>query len=270
MTSLSEKIKETAAFLKEKGMTEPEFGLILGSGLGELASEIENAVSLDYADIPNWGRSTVVGHAGKLVYGDLAGRKVLALQGRFHFYEGNPLDIVTFPVRVMKALGATGVIVTNAAGGIGYGPGTLMAITDHINMTGQNPLIGENLDEFGPRFPDMSKAYTPAYLEIAHKVADKLGIKLEEGVYLGVTGPTYETPAEIRAFKSLGADAVGMSTVPEVIVAAHSDLKVLGISCISNFAAGLQEELNHEEVVEVTERIKGDFKGLLKAILSKL
>ena len=270
MTSLSEKIKATAAFLKEKGMTEPEFGLILGSGLGELASEIENAVSLDYADIPNWGRSTVVGHAGKLVYGDLAGRKVLALQGRFHFYEGNPLDIVTFPVRVMKALGATGVIVTNAAGGIVYGPGTLMAITDHINMTGQNPLIGENLDEFGPRFPDMSKSYTPEYRAVAHKVADKLGIKLDEGVYIGVTGPTYETPAEIRAYKTLGADAVGMSTVPEVIVAAHSGLKVLGISCITNFAAGFQEELNHEEVVEVTERVKGDFKRLLKETLAEL
>ena len=253
MTSLSEKIKETAAFLKEKGMTEPEFGLILGSGLGELASEIENAVSLDYADIPNWGRSTVVGHAGKLVYGDLAGRKVLALQGRFHFYEGNPLEIVTFPVRV-----------------IGYGPGTLMAITDHINMTGQNPLIGENLDEFGPRFPDMSKSYTPEYRAVAHKVADKLDIKLDEGVYIGVTGPTYETPAEIRAYKSLGADAVGMSTVPEVIVAAHSGLKVLGISCITNFAAGFQEELNHEEVVEVTERVKGDFKRLLKETLAEL
>ena len=243
--SLLEKIRVTQTFLESKGIEKPEFGLILGSGLGELADEIQDAIVIDYADIPNWGQSTVVGHAGKLVYGTLSGRKVLALQGRFHFYEGNPLEVVTFPVRIMKALGCEGVI-------------------------GQNPLIGKNLDDFGPRFPDMSKAYTPSYREIAHKVADKLGIKLEEGVYLGVTGPTYETPAEIRAFKSLGADAVGMSTVPEVIVAAHSDLKVLGISCISNFAAGLQEELNHEEVVEVTERIKGDFKGLLKAILSKL
>lgn len=269
MTLLA-KINETAAFLKGKGIKAPEFGLILGSGLGELAEEIENAVVVDYSDIPNWGQSTVVGHAGKLVYGDLAGRKVLALQGRFHFYEGNPLEVVTFPVRVMKVLGCEGVLVTNAAGGIGFGPGTLMAITDHINMTGQNPLIGENLDDFGPRFPDMSKAYTPAYREIAHKVADKLGIKLDDGVYIGVTGPTYETPAEIRAYKTLGADAVGMSTVPEVIIAAHSGLKVLGISCITNFAAGFQEELNHEEVVEVTERVKGDFKGLLKAILAEL
>ena len=211
MTFLN-KINETAAFLKGKGIEAPEFGLILGSGLGELAEEIENAVVVDYSDIPNWGQSTVVGHAGKLVYGDLAGRKVLALQGRFHFYEGNPLEVVTFPVRVMKVLGCEGVLVTNAAGGIGFGPGTLMA----------------------------------------------------------VTGPTYETPAEIRAYKTLGADAVGMSTVPEVIVAAHSGLKVLGISCITNHAAGFQEELNHEEVVEVTERVKGDFKGLLKAILAEL
>ena len=268
--SLLEKIRVTQAFLESKGIEKPEFGLILGSGLGELAEEVEDAVVIDYADIPNWGQSTVVGHAGKLVYGTLSGRKVLALQGRFHFYERNPLEVVTFPVRVMKALGCEGVVVTNAAGGIGFGPGTLMAITDHINMTGQNPLIGENLDDFGPRFPDMSKAYTPEYRETAHQVADKLGIKLDDGVYIGVTGPTYETPAEIRAYKTLGADAVGMSTVPEVIIAAHSGLKVLGISCITNHAAGFQEELNHEEVVEVTERVKGDFKGLLKAILAEL
>ncbi|MGT2925935.1 purine-nucleoside phosphorylase [Streptococcus cuniculipharyngis] len=268
--SLLRKIKETADFLKAKGMDAPEFGLILGSGLGELADEVENAIVMDYADIPNWGQSTVVGHAGKLVYGDLAGRKVLALQGRFHFYEGNPMEVVTFPVRVMKALGCTGVLVTNAAGGIGYGPGTLMAISDHINMTGQNPLIGENLDEFGPRFPDMSDAYTAQYRQVAHRVAEDLGIKLDTGVYLGVTGPCYETPAEILAYKGMGAHAVGMSTVPEVIVAAHSGLKVLGISAITNFAAGFQSELNHEEVVEVTQQIKGDFKRLLKAILAEL
>ena len=268
--SLVEKIYETASFLQEKGMKEPEFGLILGSGLGELAEEIENAIVMDYADIPNWGQSTVVGHAGKLIYGDLSGRKVLALQGRFHFYEGNPMEVVTFPVRVMKALGCQGLLVTNAAGGIGYGPGTLMVLSDHINMTGQNPLIGENLDSFGPRFPDMSNAYTKVYRETAHKVAAQMGIQLDEGVYLGVTGPTYETPAEILAFKTLGAQAVGMSTVPEVIVAAHSGLKVLGISAITNFAAGFQSELNHEEVVEVTQQIKGNFKALIKAILKEL
>ena len=267
---LIDKIKQTRDFLQGKGMVAPEFGLILGSGLGELAQEVENAIVLDYAEIPNWGRSTVVGHAGKLVYGDLAGRKVLALQGRFHFYEGNPLEVVTFPVRVMKALGCQGVLVTNAAGGIGFGPGTLMAISDHINLTGQNPLIGANLDDFGPRFPDMSNAYSKDYRQTAHRVAEKLGIKLDEGVYIGVTGPPYETPAEIRAFKTMGADAVGMSTVPEVIVAAHSGLKVLGISAITNHAAGFQDELNHEEVVAVTQRIKADFKGLVKAVLAEL
>lgn len=268
--TLLEKIRETQAFLESKGIDKPEFGLILGSGLGELANEVEQAIVIDYADIPNWGKSTVVGHAGKLVYGKLAGRKVLALQGRFHFYEGNPMEVVTFPVRVMKALGCHSLLVTNAAGGIGYGPGTLMLINDHINMTGTNPLIGENLDEFGPRFPDMSDAYTAAYRDTARWVAEKLGLDLQEGVYLGCSGPTYETPAEIRAFKVMGADAVGMSTVPEVIIAAHSGLKVLGISAITNFAAGFQSELNHEEVVEVTERIKENFKGLVKAILAEL
>lgn len=268
--SLMTKINETKAYLQTKGVELPEFGLILGSGLGELAEEIENAIVIDYADIPNWGQSTVVGHAGKLVYGDLSGRKVLALQGRFHFYEGNPLEVVTFPVRVMKALGCQGIIVTNVMGGITYGPGTLMAITDHINMTGNNPLMGENLDEFGLRFPDMSDAYTASYRQIANQVANQMGIKLEGGVYIGVTGPTYETPAEIRAFKTMGADAVGMSTVPEVIVVAHSGMKVLGISAITNFAAGFQSELNHEEVVEVTEQIKENFKGLIKAILVEL
>ncbi|MCS4487728.1 purine-nucleoside phosphorylase [Streptococcus sciuri] len=268
--TLLEKINETCAFLAQKGIKNPEFGLILGSGLGELAKEVENSIVLDYADIPNWGRSTVIGHAGKLVYGELSGRKVLALQGRFHFYEGNPLEVVTFPVRIMKSLGCEGIVVTNAAGGIGYGPGTLMVISDHINMTGQNPLIGENVDDFGPRFPDMSNAYTADYRETALTVAEKIGITLDEGVYLGVTGPCYETPAEIRAFQTLGADAVGMSTVPEVIVAAHSGLKVLGISAITNHAAGFQSELNHNEVVATTERIKENFKMLIKAILSEL
>lgn len=268
--TLLEKINQTRDFLTAQGVQEPEFGLILGSGLGELAEEIENAVLLDYADIPNWGRSTVTGHAGKLVYGDLAGRKVLALQGRFHFYEGNSLDLVTFPVRIMKALGCQGVLVTNAAGGIGFGPGTLMAISDHINFTGRNPLIGENLETFGPRFPDMSNAYSKDYRKTAHQAADKLGIKLDEGVYIGVSGPSYETPAEIRAFKMMGADAVGMSTVSEVIVAAHSGLNVLGISAITNHAAGFQDELNHDEVVAVTERIKEDFKSLVKAVLAEL
>lgn len=268
--TMMDKIKETVVFLQEQGVKEVDFGLILGSGLGELADEILNPVVIDYADIPNWGKSTVAGHAGKLVYGTLSGKKVLALQGRFHFYEGNPLDVVTFPVRVMAELDATGIVVTNAAGGVTHGPGTLMLINDHINFTGQNPLIGENLDAYGPRFPDMSSAYDKAYQATAKVVADRVGIDLQEGVYMGFTGPTYETPAEIRFAETIGADAVGMSTVPEVIIAVHSGLRVLGISAITNHAAGKQAELNHEEVVEVTTRIKETFKTLIKEILEEL
>ncbi|MBP6301638.1 MAG: purine-nucleoside phosphorylase [Lactococcus raffinolactis] len=270
MMTMMDKIKETVVFLQEQGVKEVDFGLILGSGLGELADEISNPVVIDYADIPNWGKSTVAGHAGKLVYGTLSGKKVLALQGRFHFYEGNPLDVVTFPVRVMAELDATGIVVTNAAGGVTHGPGTLMLINDHINFTGQNPLIGENLDAYGPRFPDMSSAYDKAYQATAKVVADRVGIDLQEGVYMGFTGPTYETPAEIRFAETIGADAVGMSTVPEVIIAVHSGLRVLGISAITNHAAGKQAELNHEEVVEVTTRIKETFKTLIKEILEEL
>ena len=268
--TMMDKIKETVVFLQEQGVKEVDFGLILGSGLGELADEISNPVVIDYADIPNWGKSTVAGHAGKLVYGTLSGKKVLALQGRFHFYEGSPLDVVTFPVRVMAELDATGIVVTNAAGGVTHGPGTLMLINDHINFTGQNPLIGENLDAYGPRFPDMSSAYDKASLATAKVVADRVGIDLQEGVYMGFTGPTYETPAEIRFAETIGADAVGMSTVPEVIIAVHSGLRVLGISAITNHAAGKQAELNHEEVVEVTTRIKETFKTLIKEILEEL
>ena len=268
--TMMDKIKETVVFLQEQGVKEVDFGLILGSGLGELADEISNPVVIDYADISNWGKSTVAGHAGKLVYGTLSGKKVLALQGRFHFYEGNPLDVVTFPVRVMAELDATGIVVTNAAGGVTHGPGTLMLINDHINFTGQNPLIGENLDAYGPRFPDMSSAYDKAYQATAKVVADRVGIDLQEGVYMGFTGPTYETPAEIRFAETIGADAVGMSTVPEVIIAVHSGLRVLGISAITNHAAGKQAELNHEEVVEVTTRIKETFKTLIKEILEEL
>lgn len=268
--TIMEKIQETAAFLRNQGIKEVDFGLILGSGLGELADEIQDAISIDYSDIPNWGQSTVVGHAGKLVYGTLSDKKVLALQGRFHFYEGNPLEVVTFPVRVLAELKATGIVVTNAAGGVTHGPGTLMLINDHINFTGQNPLIGENLDAFGPRFPDMTHAYDVAYQKTAHEVAEKAGITLADGVYMGYTGPTYETPAEIRFAETVGADAVGMSTVPEVIVAVHSGLRVLGISAITNHAAGKQAELNHAEVVEVTTRIKETFKTLVKSVLAEL
>ena len=265
-------LEQTKRFLQNSGVQNIDFGLILGSGLGELATEVENPIIFNYKDIPNFPVSTVVGHAGRLVYGELCGKKVLIMDGRFHFYEGYPMETVTFPIRLMKLLEVETMIVTNSAGGSNpnFKPGDLMLITDHINITGTNPLIGPNADSFGPRFPDMSHAYHVYGQEVVRKAAKEVGVQLQEGVYTGLSGPTYETPAEIRAYKSLGADAVGMSTVPEVIVAAHSGLNVLGISCITNFAAGFQEELNHEEVVEVTERVKGDFKRLLKAILAEL
>lgn len=269
MTQLSEMLQETTQFILEKGVKEIDFGLILGSGLGELAEEIEEAIVIPYDQIPFFPTSTVVGHAGQLVYGTLSGKKVLAMQGRFHFYEGHSMQTVTYPVRVMAALTAHSVIVTNASGGVNesFVPGDLMLITDHINFTGQNPLIGPNEDEIGPRFPDMSEAYTLTYREVAKEAASQLDLTLKEGVYMGYSGPTYETPAEIRMSRTMGADAVGMSTVPEVIVAAHSGLKVLGISCITNLAAGMQANLNHEEVVETTQRVKQSFKALIKEVL---
>ncbi|KAF1298422.1 purine-nucleoside phosphorylase [Enterococcus sp. JM4C] len=272
MKTLSEKLQETTSFLKDKGIGEVEFGLILGSGLGELADEIEDAIAIAYEEIPNFPVSTVAGHAGKLVYGTLSGKKVLALQGRFHYYEGYSMATVTYPVRVMAALKAHSVVVTNACGGVNktFAPGDLMLITDHLNFMGTNPLIGANEENLGPRFPDMSQAYTLDYREKARAVAQAKGIHMKEGVYMGFTGPTYETPAEIHMARTLGADVVGMSTVPEVIVAVHNGLKVLGISCITNLAAGMQANLNHAEVVETTERVKAEFKALIKETLAVL
>lgn len=272
MTNLQEHLQKTTRFISDQGVGAVDFGLILGSGLGELAEEIENPIVISYEEIPHFPVSTVVGHAGRLVYGTLSGKKVLALQGRFHYYEGHSMQTVTYPVRVMAALGAHSVIVTNACGGVNesFAPGDLMIINDQINFMGANPLIGKNEDEIGPRFPDMSQAYTPVYREIAHQIGEKRGLHLKEGVYMGFSGPTYETPAEIRFARTIGADAVGMSTVPEVIVAAHSGLKVLGVSCITNLAAGMQANLNHAEVVETTERVKAEFKALIKDTLAAL
>lgn len=272
MEKLQEKIKQAASFIREKGVGEIEIGLILGSGLGELGDEVENAIQIPYETIPNFPTSTVEGHAGQLVYGTLGGKKVLAMQGRFHYYEGYSLEMVTFPVRVMKALGIHSVIVTNAAGGLNldFTPGELMLITDQINFTGVNPLIGPNDNEMGVRFTDMSQAYDKEYQEIVRNVAKEMDLDLKEGVYMGFTGPTYETPAEIKMARVIGADAVGMSTVPEVIVARHSGLRVIGVSCITNLAAGMQASLNHAEVVETTERVKESFKTLVKNILASI
>ncbi|WP_373279157.1 purine-nucleoside phosphorylase [Halalkalibacter okhensis] len=266
-------ITETASYLQEKMGENPTIGLILGSGLGVLADEIQNPVKVPYSEIPNFPVSTVAGHAGQLVFGMLEGKQVVAMQGRFHFYEGYSMDVVTFPVRVMKALGVEQIIVTNAAGGVNesYEPGNLMIIKDQINNMGQNPLIGPNDEAFGVRFPDMSSAYSERLRALARTQAEKINISVQEGVYVGNTGPSYETPAEIRMLRTLGADAVGMSTVPEVIVARHAGLEVLGISCISNMAAGiLPQPLTHDEVIETTEMVKSNFLSLVKAIVKEM
>lgn len=262
-------LEQTKRFLQNNGVKNIDFGLILGSGLGELATEVENPIIFNYKDIPHFPVSTVVGHAGRLVYGELCGKKVLIMDGRFHFYEGYPMETVTFPIRLMKLLEVETMIVTNSAGGSNpnFKPGDLMLITDHINITGTNPLIGPNADSFGPRFPDMSHAYHVYGQEVVRKAAKEVGVQLQEGVYTGLSGPTYETPAEVRMVQVLGGDAVGMSTVPEVIIANHSGIKVIGISCITNLAAGLQANLNHEEVVETTQRVKESFKGLVRKVI---
>lgn len=266
-------IQHAKEYIEKKLSSKPSVGLILGSGLGVLAEEINNPVSIPYQEIPGFPTSTVAGHKGHLVIGELQGKTVVAMQGRFHYYEGYSMDLVTLPVRVMKAIGVEQVIVTNAAGGINesFKPGNLMIIKDHINMFGDNPLIGPNDDEHGVRFPDMSKAYTEELGQLAKDVANELDMKIQEGVYVGNTGPTYETPAEIRMLRALGGDAVGMSTVPEVIVARHSGMGVLGISCISNMAAGiLDQPLTHDEVIETTEQVKVDFLSFVKQIVAKM
>ncbi|NIK67640.1 MULTISPECIES: purine-nucleoside phosphorylase [unclassified Paenibacillus] len=269
-TMTAAQIKEAASYIAGKVQVQPEIGLIMGSGLGVLGDHIENPVTIDYSDIPHFPVSTVEGHAGELVVGTLSGRAVVLMRGRFHMYEGYGPELTAFPVRVMKALGVTALLVTNAAGGVNldYEAGNLMLISDHLNMTGKNPLIGPNDNELGVRFPDMSEAYSKRLRAIARETAAKQGLKLQEGVYAGLLGPTYETPAEIRMLRVLGADAVGMSTVAEVIAARHSGIEVLGISCISNMAAGvLDQPLSHDEVMETTERVKAEFLALVKEVI---
>lgn len=250
-----------------------DIGVILGSGLGDYAEALEDAVKLPYSEIPGFPRSTVAGHAGMWCCGTLYGKRVVMMQGRFHYYEGYSMKDVTLPVRVMQKIGVKTLVVTNAAGGVnlGYHPGELMVIGDMFSMTAQNPLIGPNLDAFGPRFPDMSCAFDKELRALAHECANEQGFALREGVYAQMTGPTYETPAEIRMLRTLGADAVGMSTVPEVIVALHGGMRVLGISCITNMAAGiLDQPLNHAEVTETANRVKGQFRNLLDRIIEKM
>jgi purine-nucleoside phosphorylase len=245
-------IDEAAAFIRTTTDIRPEIGLILGSGLGVLGDELEDAVTIPYEDIPHFPVSTVEGHAGELLIGKLQGRSVVLMRGRFHMYEGYEPERTALPVRVMKELGVTTLLVTNAAGGVNleYKPGNLMLISDHINLTGRNPLVGPNDNALGLRFPDMSDAYSRRLRTIAKDTAAELGVPVQEGVYVGLLGPNYETPAEIRMLRTLGVDAVGMSTVSEVIVARHSGIEVLGISCISNMASGiLDQPLSHVEVM---------------------
>jgi purine-nucleoside phosphorylase len=255
----------------------PQIALVLGSGLGGFADSLSDAVRIPYADIPAFPRSTAIGHAGQLVIGQVTGKAgsvpVAAMQGRVHLYEGYSPQEVTFPIRVFGRMGIRAVILTNAAGGInlGYSQGALVLIRDHINLQGVNPLVGSNDDRFGLRFPDMTHAYAREYREIARKEANQLNIILEEGIYAGLLGPSYETPAEIAYLRKIGADLVGMSTVAEVIAARHMGIKVLAISCVTNMAAGiLDQPLSHIEVMETGERVKTTFESLLRAVLPRM
>ena len=259
-----------AKFIHRKTKLRPNIALVLGSGLGAFADELSNAVRIPYTKIPHFPRSTAIGHAGQLVLGSVEGIDVVAMQGRVHFYEGYSIKDVAFPIRVLVRMGVKAVILTNAAGGIkkDFTQGRLVVISDHINLQGANPLIGPNDEHFGPRFPDMSAGYDKKFRELALAEGRRLGINLGEGVYAALAGPNYETPAEIRYLRSIGADLVGMSTVPEVVAARHSGMRVLGISCVTNAAAGiLDQPLDHREVLETAERIKGQFIGLLRAVI---
>ena len=251
----------------------PESGLILGSGIGFLAEQVQNPTYIPYSEIPEFPKSTVQGHAGKLVFGELEGKNVVMMQGRFHFYEGHTMQTLAIPIRILKGLGVKSLIITNASGGVnpGFKPGDVMLINDHINFSFGNPLIGTNNNELGPRFPDTQFTYTPKLQELVKIVAKANTVDLKEGVYLFNTGPCYETPAEVKMARTLGADAVGMSTVPEAIVAAHCGLPVLGLSYISNMAAGMTgQPLTHDEVMEGSELVKDKLVSLIKGVLKEL
>jgi purine-nucleoside phosphorylase len=270
---LFQQADEAANFIASKADLRPAIAIVLGSGLGDFADEAADAVRISFADIPHFSRSTAVGHAGQLILGKIAGSPVVIMQGRVHLYEGYPAWKVAFPVRVFSRLGARAAILTNAAGGINldYGQGNLVVIKDHINLQGQNPLVGLEDLRFGPRFIDMTDAYSRTYRRIAQEAAKVLGIKVPEGIYAGLLGPSYETPAEIRYLRAIGADLVGMSTVPEVIVARQMGVKVLAISCVTNMAAGvLDQPLNHEEVLETGRRVAGQFKALLREVIPEI
>lgn len=268
-----DRVEAAAEAVRARCGARPQTAIVLGSGLGDFADTLLDAIATPYGELPHWPASKVVGHIGRLVVGNVAGKRVAALAGRAHFYEGHDLATVVFGMRVMGRLGVRHLILTNAAGGIntGFAQGALMIIDDHINLLGTNPLVGENDDRFGPRFPDMSEVYSARLRRLAHAAAKDRGVPVSHGVYVALHGPSYETPAEIRFLRTIGADAVGMSTVPEAIAARHMGLEVLGISCITNMAAGvLPQPLNHDEVVETARRVRGSFIALLEGIIERL
>jgi len=270
---LQQQIRAAAEYILARTAYRPTIGMVLGSGLGDFADTLEDAVRIPYAEIPNFPVPTAPGHVGALVFGRKQGKEVVVLQGRIHFYEGLSQQKITLPVRVLAALGIKQIVLTNAAGGVNtaFDPGTLMLISDHINYSGANPLIGPNPDDFGPRFPDVTDLYTAELRGRIKEAAANADIKLQEGVYMMFSGPSYETPAEVRMAKIVGADAVGMSTVPEALVAGHCGMEVIGISCITNIAAGLGEgKLDHSEVLEIAARVHDTFQDLLDVILTVL
>jgi purine-nucleoside phosphorylase len=272
-TSLYERAEHAARTIRARLTAEPRIAIVLGSGLGGFADDFEDSVRIPYNEIPGFPRSTVEGHSGRLVSGKVDSVPVLAMQGRVHYYEGYSLEEVTFPVRTFKLLGIKTLVLTNAAGGINVQltQGALMVLSDHVNLMGDNPLRGPNDERFGPRFPDMSGVYSPALQELVVEEAKAIGTEVRRGIYGGLSGPSYETPAEIHLLRNLGADAVGMSTVPEAIVARHMDMEVLGISCITNMAAGISDQpIDHAEVMAIGDRVRGTFTELLRRVVGRI
>jgi len=272
-TGLYERAEHAARIIRSRTTETPRIAIILGSGLGAFADDFENAVAIPYEDITGFPRSTAEGHAGRLVIGKIDQVALMAMQGRVHFYEGYSLEQVTFPIRVFKLLGIKTLILTNASGGVNvqFAQGALMIISDHLNLLGDNPLRGPNDTRFGPRFPDMTAVYSPELQEIVIEEAKALNVEVRRGIYAALAGPSYETPAEIHLMRTLGADAVGMSTVPEAIVARHMDIEVLGISCITNMAAGISDEpINHDDVMATGDRVRETFTQLLRKVVGRI
>jgi len=272
-STLYERVEHAARTIRARAGTDVSVALVLGSGLGGFADELQEATAIPYSEIPGFAKSTVEGHAGRLVVGKAKGVALAAMQGRFHYYEGYSSEEVTFPIRAMKLLGARTLLLTNAAGAVNVelNPGSLMVISDHLNLMGVNPLVGINDERLGPRFPDLSDVYTRELQNIVIEEARAINVEIRRGIYAGLMGPSYETPAEIHMVRTLGADAVGMSTVPEAIVARHMGMGVIGISCITNFAAGVSEQpIDHHAVIETGERVRVQFTELLRRVIARL